>query len=273
MSGGRTAYRYPNINATIPGSPTTIDLDGNGFTDYVYVGDLDGRLYRMDVTATNTNNWALTAIYTDYLYYPIITKPAVWVDPLEGGPVRARVYIGTGGDDAAPDDRDYSFVGLIDDGSNTATVEWYLGVPARLSKSDTLQRGTLGLGSKVWADPVIADQIVYFSTLVGDIESVNPCLSLGEGGRLYARFLRFTSALPVGGTALRSTTATPPEYLDLISKARRAVTVGEAERVGGRMNKREIYVQEYDSTLEKLEQPIGSLLRIKSWREIYRIIW
>jgi hypothetical protein len=51
------------------------------------------------------------------------------------------------------------------------------------------------------------------------------------------------------------------------------VTVGEAERVAGRVQKREIYVQEYDSTLEKLEQPIGSLLRIKSWREIYRIIW
>jgi len=77
----------------------------------------------------------------------------------------------------------------------------------------------------------------------------------------------------VGGTAFRTTEQTPPEYLQLVSKARRAVTVGEASRVGGRINKREVYVQEYDSTLEMLEQPIGSLLRIKSWREIYRVIW
>jgi hypothetical protein len=59
----------------------------------------------------------------------------------------------------------------------------------------------------------------------------------------------------------------------MVSKARRAVTVGEAQTIGGRTSKREIYVQEYDSTIEMLEQPIGSLLRIKSWREVYRIIW
>jgi hypothetical protein len=273
LSGAKAAYSYPNIVATIPGSPTAVDLDGNSFTDSVFVGDLDGRLYRVNMTGTNPNGWTLTAIYTDYLNYPIITKPAVWVDPLEGGPARARVYFGTGGDDAAPTDRDYSFVGIIDNGGNSSTMEWYLGVPARLNLSATYQRGTLGTGSKIWADPVIADQVVYFSTLQGSIEAVNPCLNLGEAGRLYARYLRFTSAIPVGGTAFKTTAATPPEYLDLLSKARRAVTVGEAERVAGRVNKREIYVQEYDSTLQKLEQPVGSLLRIKSWREIYRIIW
>jgi hypothetical protein len=273
LSGVRAAFSYPNIVATIPCSPTAIDLDGNGFTDSVFVGDLDGRLYRADVTGTNPSGWSLTAIYTDYLNYPIVTKPAAWVDPLEGGPKRPRVYFGTGGDDAAPAGRDYSFVSLIDNGGNAATVEWYLGVPARLNLGEANQRGELGTGSKVWADPVIADQVVYFSTLRGSIEAVNPCVNLGDTGRLYARYIRFTSAVPVGGTAFKATTATPPEYLDLISKARRAVTVGEAERVAGRVNKREIYVQEYDSTLEKLEQPIGSLLRIKSWREIYRIIW
>ncbi len=273
LGGARSAYRYPNIVATIPGSPTAVDLDRDGFLDSVYVGDLDGRLYRVDVRGTNAGQWNLSAIYTDYLYYPIVTKPAVWVDPLEGGPARARVYFGTGGDDAAPADRDYSFVGLIDNGGNAVSVEWYLGVPARLDLSSSYQRGDLGLGSKVWADPVIADQVVYFSTLRGSIEAVNPCVNLGDAGRLYARYVRYTSMIPVGGTAFKTTSGTPPEYLDLISKARRAVTVGEAERVAGRVNKREIYVQEYDSTLEKLEQPIGSLLRIKSWREVYRIIW
>ena len=273
LGGARSAYRYNNIVATIPGSPTAVDLDRNGFLDSVFVGDLDGRLYRMDVTGTNAGGWTLQAIYTDYLYYPIITKPAVWIDPLEGGPARARVYFGTGGDDAAPAARDYSFVAIVDNLTNTATVEWYLGVPALVNLNISYQRGDLGNGSKVWADPIIADQVVYFSTLRGSIEAVNPCVNLGEAGRLYGRYVRYTSAIPVGGTAFKTTSGTPPEYLDLISKARRAVTVGEAERVAGRVNKREIYVQEYDSTLEKLEQPIGSLLRIKSWREVYRVIW
>jgi len=273
MSSPRSAYNYPNIVATIPGSPTSVDLDGDGFTNYVYVGDRDGRLYRMDVeSSSNPTAWILQAIYTDYLYYPIITKPAVWVDPLAGGTARARVYIGTGGDDAAPSGREYSFVGLIDNNTNTATVEWYLGQPALLNLNASFSRGTLGVGAKVWADPVIADEVVYFSTLTGSIESVNPCVNLGEGGRLYARYIRQTSAIPVGGTAFRTTAATPPEYLQLVSKARRAVTVGEASRIG-RIEKREVYVQEYDSTLEMLGQPLGSVMRIKSWREIYRVIW
>jgi len=273
FSGVRKPYKYADIGAVIVGSPTAIDLDGNGFTDSVFVGDLDGRLYRVSFADSKPASWTLKAIYTDNLNYPISTKPAAYVDPLEGGPARAHVYFGTGGDDRAPADRDYSFVGIVDNGGNAATVEWFIGVPARLGLGIAYQRGELGTGSKVWADPVLADQVVYFSTLRGNIEAVNPCVNLGDAGRLYARYVRFTSAIPVGGTAFKTTATTPPEYLDLLSKARRAVTVGEAERVGGRLSKREIYVQQYDSTLEKLEQPIGSLLRIKSWREIYRIIW
>jgi len=274
LSGQKAVYNYPNIVATIPGSPTAVDLDNDGFTNYVYVGDLDGRLYRMDVgSSTNPTSWTLQAIYTDHLNYPIVTKPAVWQDPLEGSPAQARVYIGTGGDDAAPADRDYSFIGLIDHNTNTAAVEWYIGVPEVLNLDAVYQRGSLGTGQKVWADPIIADGIVYFSTLTGSIEAVNPCLNLGDAGRLYARYVRRTSAIPVGGTAFKTASATPPEYLQLVSKARRAVTVGEAQSVAGRAQKREIYVQEYDSTIEKLEQPIGSLLKIKSWREVYRIIW
>lgn len=120
---------------------------------------------------------------------------------------------------------------------------------------------------------MIADGIIYFSTLRGSIEAVNPCINLGEAGRLYARYVRMTSTIPAGGTAFKTAEGAPPEYLDLVSKARRAVTVGEAQSVGGQALKREVYVQEYDSTIEMLEQPIGSLLRIKSWREVYRIIW
>ena len=294
FSGAKLPYRYPNIAAAIVASPTAIDTDGNGFVNSVYVGDLDGRLYRINVTGQNPSSWTLLAIYTDYLNYPIVTKPAVWVDPLEGGPVRPRIYFGTGGheaglgtylNDTVLSAREFSFVGLIDDGSasaNNAIVEWYMGNPTLLNLPPSEDRGDLktvsatGVESKgkVWADPVIADQIVYFSTLQGSIEAVNPCTNLGEAGHLYARYLRYTSAIPVGGTAFKTTEPTPtPEYLQLVSKARRAVTVGEAERVAGRVNKREIYVQEYDSTLEMLQQPIGSLMRIKSWREIYRVIW
>jgi len=282
FSGARRAYRYTNIMAAIPGSPTAVDTTRNGLVDRLYFGDLEGRLWRMDLSGTNPSNWNISAIHTDYLNYPIITKPAVWLDPYSGSP-HPRIYFGTGGHERGlgtynPNDdplgtRDFSFIALVDEGGNRVWPEWYMGNPTVLNMSADLRVGELGTGSKVWADPVVADGIIYFSTLRGSIEAVNPCLNLGERGRLYARYVRTTSTIPAGGTAFKTADATPPEYLDMVSKARRAVTVGEAQQIGGRVSKREIYVQEYDSTIEMLEQPIGSLLRIKSWREVYRIIW
>ena len=48
--------------------------------------------------------------------------------------------------------------------------------------------------------------------------------------------------------------------------------LGELQAGGGSSSKKEVYIQEYDSTIERLEQPVGSNLRVVSWREIYKII-
>jgi hypothetical protein len=272
--------RYANIPNAIVASPTALDSNNDGTLESVYVGDLDGRLYKMNLTTNNNpENWALSTIYTDFLYYPIITKPAVWMDPNAATPT-PRIYFGTGGDEGAPSTRQYSFIGLIDSGAATATVEWYIGNRTSLGGgtrfATTNQAGDkvngLGAGYKVWADPVVSDYTIYFSTLPGSIEAVDPCANLAGTGLLYARIVRPGSAgNPVGGTALKTADLVPPEYLQLASKARRAVTVGDVTRVGSQ-NKREVFIQQYNSTIQMLEHPIGSLLQIKSWREVYRII-
>jgi outer membrane protein assembly factor BamB len=280
------ADRYTNISPAIVASPAAVDNTNDGYIDLVYTADLDGRIYRLDTSDTNIAEWTFTSIYEDHLNYPIVTKPAVWLNPYEATPTPPRIYFGTGGHDRNLGDynpntdelstRTFSFVGLIDNGTDTATIEWYMGDPALLGGlATTRDTGDLGAGFKVWADPVVADMILYFSTLSGSIESANPCANLaGGGGHLYARYIRQSSAIPVGGTAFRATEGTPPEYLQLISKARQAVTVGEAGYdETARVNRREIYVQQYDSTIQQLVQPIGSLLRIRSWREVYRVIW
>ena len=270
MSGWKNAYKYTDIANAFPGSPTTVDPDHDGFVNSVYVGDLDGRLYRMDTTPSSPSSWGLQAIYTDALYYPIITKPEVWLDSLSGAET-PHVYFGTGGHETAPANRTYSFVELIDNGASTAQVGWFLGDPVVLGNPAGQDVGDLDVGDKVWADPVFADFIIYFSTLRGNIENANPCLNLAEPeGKLFARYVRSAAGFSVGGSAFKTAEATP-QYLTMVSKARRAVTLGERVSTSG-VSKREVYIQEYDSTIEMLEQPVGSSLQIKSWREIYRII-
>jgi hypothetical protein len=258
---------FSDVYVSIPGAPTVVNSDADTLTEYVYVGDLDGRFYRMDVTSSTTTNWILTKIYTDNDNYPIITKPAVFADPLTGG-MPLHLYFGTGGDDIAPADRYYSFIAMTDTGTSAA-VEWYLGDATELALSSSLCTGGFGVGEKVWADPLISDNIVYFSTLKGSIENVNPCMNLYDVGRLYARFVRTVAGSVLGATALKSTGVAAESY-QLASKARRAVTIGERQKAPG-TTKREVYIQEYDSTIERLEQPVSAAFKILSWREIGRI--
>ncbi len=196
-----------------------------------------------------------------------MTKPAVWLNPLATGAV-PHIYFGTGGDDRAPDDVYYSFIAFTD--GTTPEVEWYVGDQATLGLAAEKDKGNLLLGEKVWADPKVADKIVYFSTLQGSIEAVNPCENIEGLGTLYARWIQPVGGAAVGATALKGAGG-PTEGLSLAIKTRAAVTLGESDRTQqGR--KREVYIQEYDSTLQRLEQWIAGILEIKSWREIFRVI-
>jgi len=264
---------FPDIKNALPGSPTAINTNQDGYIDYVYFGDLDGNLHKLDVTSGSANSWKDAVLYKDRCMYPIITKPAVWLGAAISGSSYPRIYFGTGGDENAPANRYYSIVALIDDPKTTgiSAVEWYLGDPTETGIPSTKQTGALELGEKVWADPVISDYIVYFSTLKGSIEVADPCANLSDIGKLYARFIQPVLGVPVGGSAFKNAQGQAIDYLQLASKARTAVTVGDRQRTAGTY-KRDVYVQEYNSTIERIEQPVGALLKIRSWREIYQVI-
>lgn len=259
-----------NIPNTLPGSPAGVDVDQNGLADSVYIADLDGRIWKVDVSPNlvNTTSWAGEVIYEDSNNFPIVCKPAVWVNPISVDIV-PRLFFGTGGDDRAPGDVNYSFIALID--GAVPEVEWYLGDPLVVGLPAEDDMGDLAIGDKVWADPQIADFICYFSTLVGSIDSVDPCESLAGVGKLYARFIQAEAGTNIGSTALQTFTG-PVESLELSIKTRAAVTLGERQRTGDGTRKREVYIQEYDSTIQKLEQFAMALLKVRSWREIYKVI-
>ncbi len=267
-----TTATWPNgadIPCAIPGSPAIIDINKDGLADRVYVGDLEGRMWTLNtgIDYQPAAPWTQEILYEDANNYPIITKPAVWLNPASSGTF-PRVYFGTGGDDRAPLNAVYSFVAMID--ANAPQVEWFVGDAALLGLPADKDAGDLNAGEKVWADPKVANYICYFSTLTGDIETVDPCASLQGIGKLYARFVLSFAGSPLGATAFKNE-AGSIEFMTLNAKTRSAVTLGESERVGGQ-RKKEVYVQEYDSTVQRLEQSIAAFLTVKSWREIYRVI-
>jgi len=218
----------------------------------------------------NKTSWddEVKVIYQDSNCYPILCKPVYWLNSVSGAKI-PRLYFGTGGDDRAPSLETYSFIALID--GTKPEVEWYIGDPGILGLPPEKDKGDLSLGEKVWADPVIGDYIVYFSTLTGSIESVDPCLNLAGLGRLYARLIQVVAGAPVGGTAFKTTSGSM-ESVSLASKSRSAVRLGERERSAGGIRKREVYIQEYNSTIQKLEQHVVAFLEVTGWREIYEII-
>ena len=259
-----------NIPNALPASPAAIDVDQDGLTDSVYIPDLDGRMWKVDVSINlvNVGSWAGEVIYEDSNNFPIVCKPAIWINPIAVD-IAPRLYFGTGGDDRAPEDVNYSFIALID--GTVPEVEWFLGDPAVVGLPMEKDQGDLAIGDKVWADPQIADFICYFSTLFGSIDSVDPCESLAGVGKLYARFIQAEAGTTIGSTALETFTG-PVESIELSIKTRAAVTLGERQRTGEGTRKREVYIQEYDSTIQKLEQFAMALLKVRSWREIYKII-
>lgn len=268
------------IQNTLPGGPALVDLDNDGYVDVAFIGDLLGRMWRVDITGT-TNHWNPEVIYRDPYRNPIITKPAVDVNTSER---YASLYFGTGGDEAAPNSAYYSFVSLRSTATGAAAVQWYLGpddLATQLGIAATLKKGALGQAEKVWADPVVSNHIVYIATLFYSIENLNPCMTLTGSGKIYARY---TIGDRVGGSALLGMEGQIIDSLATKQKVRSAVVLGEIQSVQGSgtaINKQKVFIQDYTAPSGEGPEPPSEVLAIsvqasklliKSWREVYRVI-
>jgi len=63
-----------------------IDVDGNGTVDVIYAGDLQGNLYRFDISSSNTASWDVQKLFTTFhtfsnLRQPITNRPIVIKQP------------------------------------------------------------------------------------------------------------------------------------------------------------------------------------------------
>jgi len=259
------------IKKSVPASPRLVDMDQDGYADRMYIGDLFGRLWRTNLTP---DPWTSTVVYTDKTFLPILGRPAVWINRAAGETV-PHLYFGTGGDDSAPDDDLYSFIALID--GSTPSIDWIVGNRSDFSGlSSDKDMGDLGTGERVWADPVVSDDVVYFSTFKGDIEYIAIDETVDEPGHLYARYVVTSGSRLIGSSLFGGTQPS----LVLTTKSRQAVVMGDLKEPTPGQKERDVYIQEVDSTLQALtrggttpKEPESLIkLIIKSWREIFQII-
>ena len=75
-----------------------VDLDGDNITDFVYAGDLNGNVWRFNLTSDNPLDWHLTPtpVFTDPNGNPITTKVNMQATVVSTGEPRVLAIFGTG---------------------------------------------------------------------------------------------------------------------------------------------------------------------------------
>ena len=100
-TGGQTVY-YLSTNTSGQSNGiafvTSVDLDGDHVTDYLYAGDLLGNVWRFDVTSNNEANWAPAAapLFTTPSGQPITSSVLAIGSIAAGASPQVLIEFGTG---------------------------------------------------------------------------------------------------------------------------------------------------------------------------------
>jgi type IV pilus assembly protein PilY1 len=115
-------------------TPVLIDLTGDQIMDYAYVGDLQGNLWKIDLSSSNTADWDVaysgvplfTARNDSGDVQPIHAQPVVGSDSDDASTTGTMVYFGTGQyleSDDVGDSTIQTFYGIWDKGAAIATTD------------------------------------------------------------------------------------------------------------------------------------------------------
>jgi type IV pilus assembly protein PilY1 len=276
------------MNFSLPGNPTAVDLNRDGFIDGVYIGDVGGQFWKFDLSAPATLSGGLVTNWTGKRlfaadpsqknppdageYYP---KQAIY-----GAPVPALdksnnlwIFFGTGDrnhpNNTTPPNR---FYGIKDDttmaNGNTLTESKL----ANISASDTTptQGWFLLLGSdeKVLTAADVFNMIAFFSSFVPT--TTTACGTGGGTARLYAvQMLTGYAALDwSSGVALTSidSSATRGKIIGTGIPSRPITVLSEA---GGTISTSVIVATTSLQLPSNPVPPPSAMRKVLYWREVF----
>lgn len=188
-------------------TPSLVDYDGDKIIDAIYAGDMQGKLWKWDVTSVTNSVWNF-AVGGNPMFSAVGPSGNIQpiTAPVEVGPVpasatgKAMVYFGTGRYLLSGDETDKSkqtFYGLLDDGiaipSNKLVAQTivYESATARVVSSNPINWTTndgwyinlvppsgTAAGERVLSVPLLRFGRVIFNT---SIPSADPCVLGGTG--------------------------------------------------------------------------------------------
>jgi hypothetical protein len=197
----------------VPSAIREVDLNKDGYIEAIYFGDLEGVLWKMDLTSTNINRWDPCILLDPGSYNFSGLSPAPAVTPTrrpifympavaKGDSGNPLVFFGTGDEKHPLDVSGTDFFYEVEDlgtspgGSPptcTGRVNW-----VRVLGQGVDDDGQSMQGEKVLARPSVFNRIVYFTTYVPP----PPSSECGVGkGYLYGLTMSSGAASTGGGQA------------------------------------------------------------------------
>jgi hypothetical protein len=229
----------------VPAGPTVFDADQDGFVNYVYFGDIQGTLWKVDVSSTDIADWTLYDFWKDeppkrraIFYAPAVTKND------EG---KILIFFGTGNE--------------LD--LTSTAVNYFYEIEDQGATGKQVWTRNLDPGEKVLASPSIANWVVYFTTwtYTGGVEYCGA----GEG-RLYGLKISKVGAPGASEGLVTLDPATgkwtaPQSYISL------GAGIPSAPLVTNGM----IYIGTSLNANRVIQIPIPgwAVARTKSWREVF----
>ena len=185
-----------NVNGL--GSVTGIDTDGNGTVDYVYGGDLNGNMWKFDLSSSNPSSWGV-ALSGQPLFtapQPITVQPEVTVNPLNGGYMvlfGTGLYLQTSDNSSTPTN---AFYGIWDNGTVVTGLSQL--VQQTVTSTITGTTNYRNISQNPVTYPTQRGWYLTFPTS-GERDVTNPVLQ--SGNIIFSTIIPSTAACSYGGTS------------------------------------------------------------------------
>jgi type IV pilus assembly protein PilY1 len=183
----------------------------------VYAGDLQGNVWRVDITSNNPANWVVSVIYRTRdgsgNIQPITTVPAVTLNPQFPQLLGTMVYVGTGQFLGIPDLSStavQSMYGIFDPPTASAPPVGFAGIPTRANLvQQVLVADVTSANVPVLIEPTVLPVtlpqpnrgwFIDLSFAPGERIITDPQIEAG-GGLVFTTYLPNTSQCVGGGSA------------------------------------------------------------------------